>query len=115
MQFCWYFECQYPHQFLLAHCLHLLILDLALLSFKKCDGYPWKVYEDMCNVLKNGIQLVNENGMETVVEVLEHCSIVQLVMTCSGDIFVEHCCYGSAVTGEILAKHQNLFPSVTLR
>ena len=114
-QFCWYLECQDPDQFLPARYLHLLILDLASFSFEKCDGYPWQVDEDVCTVWKNGIRWVNKNGIETVVEVLEHCTIVQLVMTCPEGMMVEHCRHRSTVMGEILALHQKLCPSVTLK
>ena len=98
-----------------ARYLHLLILNLASFSFKKCDGYPCQVDDDVCTVWKNGIRWVNKNGIETVVEVLEHCSIVQLVMTCPKGMMVEHCRHRSTVIGEILSLHQKLCPSVFLK
>ena len=115
IQFCWYLKCEDPHQFLPARYLHLLIFNLASFSFMKCDDYPCQVGDDVCTVWKNGIRWVNKNGIETVVEVLEHCSIVQLAMTCPKGMMVEHCHHRSTVMGEILSLHQKLCPSVSLK
>ena len=82
LQFCWYLECQGSDQFFPTRYLQLLILKLASFSFKRYSSDPWQVDERMCTVWKNGIQWRSKNGIETVVEVLDHCTVVQLVVTC---------------------------------
>ena len=115
LQFCWYLECQGSDQFLPTRYLQLLILKLASFSFKKYSSDPWQVDERMCTVWKNGIQWRSKNGIETVAEVLDHCTVVQLVVTCPKGMMLEHCHHRSTIIREILTLQQKLCPSVALQ
>ena len=64
---------------------------------------------------KNGIRWINKRGIETVVEVLEHNTIVQMFMTCPEGMMMEHCHHRSTVIKEILALKQKVCPFVVVQ
>ena len=80
------------HQCLTSRFLHTLLLRLAFtfaLQYKQNAGSI--VIQRKCNIWKNGIHWVSNNGVEVVVEVVEQSTAVVVVLGCSTERNVIKC------------------------
>ena len=82
----WCLQCSKEGQYLTPRFLHVLLLRLAF-SFalapdrsQKYEASP--VLRRRCAVWKNGIQWLDQDGVETIVEVSEQNKMVLLLMSC---------------------------------
>ena len=79
----WSYQCVRSDQFLPLRFLHVLLLRLAFLFARpaeKDEIYP--VIHRQCNVWKSGIHWLNRDGVEAIVEVVEHNTAVTVIMGC---------------------------------
>ena len=82
----WCLQCSKEGQYLTPRFLHVLLLRLAFSfalapdSSQQDEASP--VLRRRCAVWKNGIQWLNQDGVETIVEVSEQNKLVLLLMLC---------------------------------
>ncbi len=86
-QFGWCLQCSEPHHYLTSRFLHVLLLRLAF-SFALAPELHQQdptspVLTRCCSVWKNGIQWLDLAGIETIVEVTEHETVVMVMMRCT--------------------------------
>ena len=82
----WCLQCSKEGQYLTPRFLHVLVLRLAFSfalapdSFQQDEASP--VLRRKCAIWKNGIQWLDQDGVETIVEVLEQNKLALLLMSC---------------------------------
>ena len=115
----WILQCTHKDQFLTPHFLQVLVLRLAFTfalspskPSAKCD---LPVITRHCTVWKNGIQWLNRDGIEAVVEVVEQSQAVIVMLRCSGKIKSEWACLHlrSAIIHKVLDARKELCPNVS--
>ena len=115
----WILQCTHKDQFLTPHFLQVLVLRLAFTFVlspskpsAKCD---LPVITRHCTVWKNGIQWVNRDGVEAVVEVVEQSQAVVVMLRCSGKIKSEWACLHlrSAIICKVLKAAEEFCPNVS--
>ena len=85
-QFGWCLQCSKEGQYLTPRFLHVLLLRLAFSfalapdSSQQDEASP--VLRRRCAIWKNGIQWLDQDGVETIVEVSEQNRLVLLLMLC---------------------------------
>ena len=80
------------HQCLASRFLHTLLLRLAFTFALQCKQNVGSiVIQRKCNIWKNGIHWVSNNGVEVVVEVVEQSTAVVVVLGCSTERNVIKC------------------------
>ena len=82
----WLLHCTQQDQFFTPHFLQVLLLRL-IFAFALVPGTPsiadhMPVVKRICSVWKSGIHWQNRDGVETVVEVIEHSQAVLVMMHC---------------------------------
>ena len=80
------------YQCLTSRFLHTLLLRLAFIFALHCKQNAGSiVIQRKCNIWKNGIHWVSNNGVEVVVEVVEQSTAVVVVLGCSTERNVIKC------------------------
>ena len=80
------------HQCLTSRFLHTLLLRLAFtFAFQCIQNTDSIVIQRKCNIWKNGIHWVSNNGVEVIVEVVEQSTAVVVVLGCSTERNVIKC------------------------
>jgi hypothetical protein len=80
------------HQCLTSRFLHTLLLRLAFTFALQCKQNVGSiVIQRKCNIWKNGIHWVSNNGVEVVVEVVEQSTAVVVVLGCGTERNVVKC------------------------
>ena len=108
----------YEYQFLTSRFLHVLLLRLAytfpLPSENYSEGHNLCGLEQKCTVWKNGISWNNEDGITTVVEVIQQNRWVVVTMYHKKDIIrpVEYSKHRSAVIRLVLDLQKELAPDL---
>ena len=117
--FGWCLGCMdYEYQFLTSRFLHVLLLRLAytfpLPSENYFKGHNLCGLEQKCTVWKNGISWNNEDGIRTVVEVIQQNRWVVVTMYHNKDITspVEYSKHRSAVIRLVLDLQKELAPDL---
>ena len=73
-------QCPNPHQFFLPHFLHLLLLHLAYqYALPKTANNP---HNRRCMIWTNGILWSDNDGVQTLVEIVDNSQCVLLLMSC---------------------------------
>ena len=112
----WCLQCFKKGQYLTPRFLHVLILRLAFSfalapeSSQQNEASP--VLRRRCAIWKNGIQWLDQDGVETIVEVSEQNKLVVLMMSCpEGD---ELACVRlrSSLISKILGIKEELCPGI---
>ena len=116
--FGWCLGCMdYEYQFLTSRFLHVLLLRLAYTFPLPCKNYSVSHnlcgLEQRCIVWTNGISWNNEDGIRTVVEVIQQHSWVVVTMYHSKDVRpVEYSKHQSAVIRLVLDLQKELAPDL---
>ena len=80
IQFGWCLQCSNPHQFFLPRFLHVLLLRLAYqYGLPKTADNP---QHRQCTVWTNGILWSDDDGVQTLVEIVDNSQCVLLLMSC---------------------------------
>ena len=100
-------------QYFTSRFLHVLLLRLAY-TFPLANGTSTIIHSHIrCTVWTNGISWDNEEGIRTVVELVDHNCCVMVVMSSSHESSpVEFCKHRSAVIRLILGLQHQLCPNV---
>ena len=78
--FGWCFQCSNPHQFFLPRFLHVLLLHLAYqYALPKTANNP---HHRRCTIWTNGILWSDDDGVQTLVEIVDNSQCVLLLMSC---------------------------------
>lgn len=118
-QFGWCLQCSKPSHYLSSRFVHVLLLRLAF-SF----AFPREPHEEeqtspvltrCCSVWKNGIQWLELAGIETIVEVREHGTVVMVMMQCKNNALVKFAHLRSSILKTILDIKQQLCPKTITR
>ena len=119
VRFGWCLGCKdYEYQFLTSRFLHVLLLRLAytfpLPSEKHTKTHNLHKIERICTVWINGISWNNEDGIRTVVEVIQQNRWVVVTMYHNKDITrpVEYSKHRSAVIRLVLELQKDLAPDL---
>ena len=119
IKFGWCLGCKdYEYQFLTSRFLHVLLLRLAytfpLPSEKYTKTHNLHKIEPICTVWINGISWNNEDGIRTVVEVIQQNRWVVVTMYYNKDITrsVKYSKHRSAVIGLVLELQKELAPDM---
>ena len=115
----WILQCARKDQFLTPHFLQVLVLRLAF-TFALSPSKPsakceLPVIMRHCTVWKNGIQWLNRDGVEAVVEVVEQSQAVVVMLRCSGKTKSEWACLHlrSAIICKVLKAAEKFCPNVS--
>ena len=80
IQFGWCLQCSNPHQFFLPRFLHVLLLHLAYrYALPKTADNP---HNRQCTIWTNGILWSDDDGVQTLVEIVDNSQCVLLLMSC---------------------------------
>ena len=80
IQFGWCLQCSNPHQFFLPRFFHVLLLHLAYqYALPKKANNP---HNRRCTVWTNGILWSDDDGVQTLVEIVDNSQCVLLLMSC---------------------------------
>ena len=109
-------HCSETNMFFTPRFLQVLILRLAFtFSLIPCTRSFSPAIERRCRVWKNGISWINENGIESVIEVLEDFQAVVVMLRCmTGEENEVKCMFHrSSVIQAVLSTRANIFPQVS--
>ena len=109
-------HCSETDKFFTPRFLPVLILRLAFLfALVPCTHSVSPAIERLCCVWKNGISWINENGIESVVEVLEDIQTVAVMLRCvSGEENEAQCIFHrSSVIHTILSTKADICPHIS--
>ena len=102
--------------FLTSRFLHILLLRLMFAYALKCETESQSiVLERECNVWKNGIHWLSDNGVEAIVEVVEQSTAVIMVVGCLEGREMECCQYRSRLIQTILQTKEQFSGAVEMR
>ena len=83
-QFGWCLQCSNPHQFFLPRFLHVLLLHLAYqYALPKTANNP---HNRRCTIWTNGILWSDDDGIQTLVEIVDNSQCVLLLMSCEQEV-----------------------------
>ena len=80
IQFGWCLQCSNPHQFFLPRFLHVLLLNLAY-RYAIPDTLD-NPHHRQCTIWTNGILWSDDDGVQTLVEIVDNSQCVLLLMSC---------------------------------
>ena len=109
-------HCSETDKFFTPRFLQVLILRLAFLfALVPCTHSVSPAIERLCCVWKNGISWINENGIESVVEVLEDIQTVVVMLRCiSGEENEAQCIFHrSSVIQTVLSTKADICPHIS--
>ena len=103
------------HTFLTSRFLHTLLLRLTFAHALKCDKEHQNiVIQRECNVWKSGIHWLSDDGVEVIVEVVEQCTAVVMVVGCLEGREMECCQYRSRLIQTILQTKEQFSGAVEM-
>ena len=105
IQFGWCLLCSNPHQFFLPRFLHVLLLHLAYqYALPKTADNP---HHRRCIIWTNGILWSDDDGVQTLVEIVDNSQCVLLLMSCLEGLEHKMIKLRKDVISDILS-HQNV-------
>ena len=105
IQFGWCLQCSNPHQFFLPRFLHLLLLHFAYeYALPKTADNP---HNRRCTIWTNGILWSDDDGVQTLVEIVDNSQCVLLLMSCEQEVGHNMIKLRQKVIKDILS-HQNV-------
>ena len=105
IQFGWCLQCSNPHHFFFPRFLHLLILHLAYqYALPKTANNP---HNRRCTIWTNGILWSDDDGVKTLVEIVDNSRCVLLLMSCEQEFGHNMIKLRHKVIKDILS-HQNV-------
>ena len=113
----WCLQCFKKRQYLTPRFLHMLLLRLAFSfalapeSSQQDEASP--VLRRKCAIWKNGIQWLDQDGVETIVEVSEHNKLVLLLMSCPQGEEMACIRLRSSLISKILETKKELCPGIS--
>ena len=113
----WCLQCSKKRQYLTPRFLHMLLLRLAFSfalapeSSQQDEASP--VLRRKCAIWKNGIQWLDQDGVETIVEVSEHNKLVLLLMSCPQGEEMACVRLRSSLISKILETKKELCPGIS--
>ena len=110
-------HCSETNMFFTPRFLQVLILRLAFLfALIPCTRSFSPAIERRCRVWKNGISWINENGIESVIEVLEDFQAVVVMLRCiTGEENEVKCMFHrSSVIQAVLSTRADICPQVRI-
>ena len=116
-QFGWCLQCSKEGQYLTPRFLHVLLLRLAFSfalapdSSQQDEASP--VLRKRCGIWKNGIQWLDQDGVETTVEVSEQNKLVLLLMSCPEGEEMACVQLRSSLISKILEAKEELCPGIS--
>ena len=112
--FGWYLCCKKPeYQFFTSRFLHVLLLRLAYTFPLAIDNHDTFYHNQTgCNVWKNGISWENEEGISTIVELIDNQRVLVLVSHKTASRPVECNKHHSAVIRLVLDLQQQFCPNI---
>ena len=110
IQFGWCLQCSNPHQFFLPHFLHVLLLHLAYQY-----ALPKTADNRRCTIWTNGILWSDNDGVQTLVEIVDNSRCVLLLMSC--ELGFEHNMIKlrKDVIKDILSHQKHICPRLELQ
>ncbi len=115
-QFGWCLQCSEPHHCLASRFLHVLLLRLAFSFALAPEQNPTSpVLTRCCSLWKNGIQWLNLAGIETIMEVREHETVVMVMMRCTESALIPFVHPRSSVLKTALEAKCQLCPKTITR
>ena len=112
----WCLQCSKEGQYLTPRFLHVLLLRLAFSFalapeiFQQDEASP--VLRRRCAIWKNGIQWLDQDGVETIVELSEQNKLVLLLMACPGGEEMACVQLRSSLISKILETKGELCPGI---
>ena len=116
-QFGWCLQCSKDGQYLTPRFLHVLLLRLAFSfalapdSSQQDEASP--VLRRRCAIWKNGVQWLDQDGVETIVEVSEQNKLVLLLMLCPEGEEMACVQLRSSLISKILEAKEELCPGIS--
>ena len=116
-QFGWCLQCSKEGQYLTPRFLHVLLLRLAFSfalapdSSQRDEASP--VLRRRCAFWKNGIQWLDQDGVETILEVSEQNKLVLLLMMCPEGEEMASVELRSSLISKILEAKEELCPGIS--
>ena len=113
----WCLQCSKEGQYLTPRFLHVLLLRLAFSfalapdSSQQEEASP--VLRRRCAIWKNGIQWLDQDGVETIVEVSEQNKLVLLLMLCPEGEEIACVQVRSSLVSKILELKEELCPGIS--
>ena len=105
IQFGWCLQCSNPYQFFLPRFLHVLLLHLAYqYALPKKANNP---HNRRCTIWTNGILWFDDDGVQTLVEIVDNSQCVLLLMSCEREFEHNMIKLRREVISDILS-HQNV-------
>ena len=105
IQFGWCLQCSNPHQFFLPRFLHVLLLNLAYqYALPKTANNP---HHRRCTIWTNGILWSDDDGVQTLVEIVDSSRCVLLLMSCEQEVGHNMIKLRQKVIKDVLS-HQNV-------
>ena len=113
----WCLQCSKDGQYLTPRFLHVLLLRLAFSfalqpdSSQQDEASP--VLRRRCAIWKNGIQWLDQDGVETIIEVSEQNKLVLLMMSCPEGEEMACVRLRSSLISKILEAKEELCPGIS--
>ena len=112
-KFGWCLQCNDEHSFLSSRFLHLLILRLAYqYALQKSTGNPHNL---RCTIWSTGILWNDEDGVESLVELVDNSQSVILLMSCLEKLEKNMIPLRRRVITDILSIREEICPSVYVK
>ena len=113
----WCLQCSKEGQYLTPRFLHVLLLRLAfsfaLAPDRSQQDETSPVLRRRCVVWKNGIQWLDQDGVETIVEVSEQNKLLLLLMSCSEDEEMACVRLRSSLISKLLETKEEFCPRIS--
>ena len=113
IQFGWCLQCSNPHHFFFPRFLHLLILHLAYqYALPKTANNP---HNRRCTIWTNGILWSDDDGVKTLVEIVDNSRYVLLLMSCEQEFGHNMIKLRHKVIKDILSHQKDKCPRLELQ
>ena len=113
IQFGWCLQCSNPHQFFLPRFLHVLLLHLAYqYALPKTANNP---HNRRCTIWTNGILWSDDDGVQTLVEIVDNRQCVLLLMSCEQEVGNNMIKLQQEVISDILSHQKDKCPRLELQ
>ena len=113
IQFGWCLQCSNPHQFFVPRFFHVLLLHLAYrYALPKTADNP---HNRQCTIWTNGILWSDNDGVQTLVEIVDNSQCVLLLMSCLEELEHNMMKLPREVIKDILSHQKDTCPRLELQ
>jgi len=113
IKFGWCLQCCNPHQFFLPRFLHVLLLHLAYqYALPKTADNP---HHRRCTIWTNGILWSDNDGVQTLVEIVDNSQCVILLMSCEQKFEHNMITLRKHIIKDILSHQRDICPRLELQ